>query len=134
MDFGPYGNSWWSKKWLETLLEGASEQAIQQGVRYATRGQVSSVDIVDNRVISVVKGPNGGLHNNYTQHSEAAPGRDARARQQGDEPVAGIPSGQERSAAVRQARKSQDGLRLPGRPALQIPHCNFPENRRTERW
>jgi hypothetical protein len=27
MDFGPYGNSWWSKKWLETLLEGASEQA-----------------------------------------------------------------------------------------------------------
>ena len=65
MDFGPYGNTWWSKKWLEAILDGASEQAIQQGVRYASRGQVSSIDIVDNRVISVVKGPNGGLHNNY---------------------------------------------------------------------
>ena len=50
---------------LPLWLKGASEQAVQQGVRYATRGQVSSVDIVDNRVISVVKGPNGGLHNNY---------------------------------------------------------------------
>ena len=65
MDFGSYGKTWWANKWLCSILATASEQAIVQGLKFATRGQVSSVDIVDNRVISVVKGPNGGLHNNY---------------------------------------------------------------------
>ena len=65
MDFGLYGNTWWSKKWLETLLAGADASVVATGLRYAIREQVKSIDIVDNRVISVVKGPNGGLHNNY---------------------------------------------------------------------
>ncbi len=65
MDFGSYGKTWWTNKWLSAILGTASEQAILQGIKFAARGQVSSVDIVDNRVISVVKGPNGGLHNNY---------------------------------------------------------------------
>ena len=65
MDFGQYGNTWWSRKWLETLLAGADASVVATGLRYAMREQVKSIDIVDNRVISVVKGPNGGLHNNY---------------------------------------------------------------------
>ena len=65
MDFGQYGNTWWSRKWLETLLAGADASVVATGLRYALREQVKSIDIVDNRVISVVKGPNGGLHNNY---------------------------------------------------------------------
>ena len=65
MDFGQYGNTWWSRKWLETLLSGADASVVATGLRYALREQVKSIDIVDNRVISVVKGPNGGLHNNY---------------------------------------------------------------------
>ena len=65
MDFGSYGKTWWANKWLNSILATASEQAILQGLKFASRGQVTSVDIVDNRVISVVKGPNGGLHNNY---------------------------------------------------------------------
>ena len=65
MDFGSYGKTWWANKWLSAILATASEQAIVQGLKFASRGQVASVDIVDNRVISVVKGPNGGLHNNY---------------------------------------------------------------------
>ncbi|MCQ2054460.1 MAG: SNF2-related protein [Fibrobacter sp.] len=73
MDFGEFGNTWWSRKWLENLLSTADEQAVVQGVRYAERGQVASVDIVDNRVISVVKGPNGGLHNNYVVFPKFAP-------------------------------------------------------------
>ncbi|MBR4916336.1 MAG: DEAD/DEAH box helicase family protein [Fibrobacter sp.] len=65
MDFGNHVNAWWSKKWLDTLLESADEQAVRQGLKFVERGQVSSIDIIDNRVISVVKGPNGGVHNNY---------------------------------------------------------------------
>ena len=65
MDFGSYGKTWWANKWLTSILATASEQAILQGLKFASRGQVTSVDIVDNRVISVVKGPNGGQHNNY---------------------------------------------------------------------
>ena len=65
MDFGSYGKTWWANKWLCSIFATASEQAILQGLKFASRGQVTSVDIVDNRVISVVKGPNGGLHNNY---------------------------------------------------------------------
>ena len=65
MDFGSYGKTWWANKWLTSILATASEQAILQGLKFASRGQVTNVDIIDNRVISVVKGPNGGLHNNY---------------------------------------------------------------------
>ena len=65
MDFGSYGKTWWANKWLNSILATASDQAVLQGLKFATRGQVTSIDIVDNRVISVVKGPNGGLHNNY---------------------------------------------------------------------
>ena len=64
MDFGPYGNTWWCQKWLETLLSGADANTVATGMRYAMREQVKSIDIVDNRVISAVNGPNGGLHNN----------------------------------------------------------------------
>ena len=65
MDFGSYGKTWWANKWLSSILATASEQAILQGLKFAARGQVTNIDIIDNRVISVVKGPNGGLHNNY---------------------------------------------------------------------
>ncbi|SIN88923.1 SNF2-related protein [Fibrobacter sp. UWB11] len=65
MDFGSYEKTWWANKWLSSILATASEQAVLQGLKFAARGQVTSIDIVDNRVISVVKGPNGGLHNNY---------------------------------------------------------------------
>ncbi|OWV19796.1 hypothetical protein B7990_01075 [Fibrobacter sp. UWB4] len=65
MDFGNYGKTWWANKWLNSILATASDQAVLQGLKFAARGQVTSIDIVDNRVISVVKGPNGGLHNNY---------------------------------------------------------------------
>ena len=65
MDFGNRVNSWWSRKWLDSLLESADEQAVRQGFKFVERGQVSSIDIIDNRVISVVRGPNGGIHNNY---------------------------------------------------------------------
>ena len=65
MDFGKYGNTWWCKKWLEGLFRSCDDQTVIQGMRFVERGQVTSIDIIDNRVISVVKGPNGGLHNNY---------------------------------------------------------------------
>ncbi len=65
MDFGKYGNTWWCNKWLKGLFRSCDEQTVLQGMRFVERGQVTSIDIIDNRVISVVKGPNGGLHNNY---------------------------------------------------------------------
>ena len=55
MDFGPYGNTWWCQKWLETLLSGADANTVATGMRYAMREQVKSIDIVDNRVISVAE-------------------------------------------------------------------------------
>ena len=65
MNFGKYGNTWWCNKWLDGLFRSCDEQTVLQGMRFVERGQVTSIDIIDNRVISVVKGPNGGLHNNY---------------------------------------------------------------------
>ncbi len=73
MDFGNFGSTWWCKKWLEALLAEADANAVATGMRYATRGQVTNLDIVDNRVISVVKGPNGGLHNNYIVFPKFSP-------------------------------------------------------------
>lgn len=65
MDFEPFGKTWWSKKWLEALLSTVNANDLATGLRYATRGQVNSINIMDNRVISEVRGPNGGIHNNY---------------------------------------------------------------------
>ena len=65
MNFGKYGNTWWCNKWLDGLFRSCDERTVLQGMRFVERGQVTSIDILDNRVISVVKGPNGGLHNNY---------------------------------------------------------------------
>ena len=48
MDFGNHVNAWWSRKWLDTLLESADEQAVRQGLKFVERGQVTSIDIIDN--------------------------------------------------------------------------------------
>ncbi len=65
MDFGYSGNTWWSKKWLDTLLYGAQSETINTALRYFSRGQLTSLEITDNRIISHVRGPNGGSHDNY---------------------------------------------------------------------
>lgn len=65
MEYGAYGKNWWSKKWLDCLLAGVSSHDIEVALKYVARGQVASVDVMDNRVRSVVKGPNGGSHDNY---------------------------------------------------------------------
>lgn len=65
MDFGYSGNTWWSKKWLDTLLQDAQGDTITTALRYFGRGQLTSLEITDNRIISHVKGPNGGSHDNY---------------------------------------------------------------------
>ena len=103
MDFGSYGKNWWTNKWLSAILGTASEQAILQGIKFAARGQVSSVDIVDNRVISVVKGPNGGLHNNYIVFPRFS-------KESAEIFVSFL---EKRAPAIRRSRKSQHGLRLP---------------------
>lgn len=65
MDFGYSGNTWWSKKWLKTLLQNAQSETITTALRYFSRGQLSSLEIADNRIVSHVRGPNGGSHDNY---------------------------------------------------------------------
>lgn len=65
MDYGVYGSTWWSKKWLDHLLAGASGRDIDYAFKYVTRGQVQPFTVADNRVMASVKGPNGGLHNVY---------------------------------------------------------------------
>ena len=65
MEYGVYGSTWWSKKWLDHLLSGASARDIELAFKYVARDQVSKVDVVDNRVMAEVKGPNGGVHNVY---------------------------------------------------------------------
>ncbi len=65
MEYGVYGSTWWSKKWLDQLLSGASERDIDYAFKYVGRGQVQPFTVTDNRVMASVKGPNGGLHNLY---------------------------------------------------------------------
>ncbi|WP_407457057.1 SNF2-related protein [Fibrobacter sp.] len=65
MDYGVYGSTWWSKKWLDHLLAGTSGRDIDYAFKYVTRGQVQPFTVADNRVMASVKGPNGGLHNVY---------------------------------------------------------------------
>lgn len=65
MDYGVYGSTWWSEKWLDHLLAGASGRDIDYAFKYVTRGQVQPFTVADNRVMASVKGPNGGLHNVY---------------------------------------------------------------------
>ena len=50
---------------MGTLLEGANPQSIATGIQYASRNQVTSLEITQNKVISTVRGPNGGNHKNY---------------------------------------------------------------------
>ena len=65
MEYGVYGSTWWSKKWLDHLLSGASARDIELAFKYVSRGQVAKLEVVDNRIMAEVKGPNGGLHNVY---------------------------------------------------------------------
>ena len=65
MEYGVYGSTWWSKKWLDHLLAGASARDIDYAFKYVARGQVQPFTLSDNRVMASVKGPNGGLHNVY---------------------------------------------------------------------
>lgn len=65
MEYGVYGGTWWSKKWLDTLLAGVASHDLEVALKYVARGQVTSLDVMDNRVRSGVKGPNGGSHDNY---------------------------------------------------------------------
>ena len=65
MNFGFYGTTWWGKKWLESLLSTADPKVIATGLRYAQKGQLTKLDILDNRVMTEVLGPAGGTHNNY---------------------------------------------------------------------
>ncbi len=65
MDFGYSGNTWWSKKWLETLLQNVQSDTLTTALRYYSRGQLTTLEITDNRIISHVRGPNGGFHDNY---------------------------------------------------------------------
>lgn len=65
MDYGVYGSTWWSKKWLDHLLAGASGRDIDYAFKYVTRGQVQPFTLSDNRVMAEVRGPNGGSHNVY---------------------------------------------------------------------
>lgn len=65
MEYGAYGRTWWSKKWLDHLLSGASARDIDLAFKYVGRGQVQPFTVSDNRVMAEVKGPNGGSHNVY---------------------------------------------------------------------
>ena len=65
MEYGVYGSTWWSRKWLDHLLMGASERDIDYAFKYVGRGQVQPFTVNDNRIVASVKGPNGGLHNVY---------------------------------------------------------------------
>ena len=65
MEYGVYGSTWWSRKWLDHLLMGASERDIDYAFKYVGRGQVQPFAVNDNRIVASVKGPNGGLHNVY---------------------------------------------------------------------
>lgn len=65
MEYGAYGRTWWSKKWLDHLLSGASARDIDLAFKYVGRGQVQPFTVTDNRVMAEVKGPNGGSHNVY---------------------------------------------------------------------
>ena len=65
MEYGIYGSTWWSRKWLDHLFSGASARDIDYAFKYVARGQVQPFAVADNRVMAEVKGPNGGLHNVY---------------------------------------------------------------------
>lgn len=65
MEYGVYGSTWWSRKWLDHLLSGASGRDIDYAFKYVARGQVQPFTLADNRIVASVKGPNGGLHNVY---------------------------------------------------------------------
>ena len=55
MEYGVYGSTWWSKKWLDHLLSGASARDIDLAFKYVGRGQVQPFTVSDNRVMAEVK-------------------------------------------------------------------------------
>lgn len=65
MNFGIYGTTWWGKKWLDSLLEAVDPKVISTGLRYAQKGQLTKLDIPDNRITAEITGPAGGAHSNY---------------------------------------------------------------------
>ncbi|MCF0224037.1 MAG: hypothetical protein HUK20_07190, partial [Fibrobacter sp.] len=65
MNFGLYGTTWWGKKWLESLLESVDPKVVAAGLRYAQKGQVQKIDLLDNRIMAETLGPAGGKHNHY---------------------------------------------------------------------
>jgi len=65
MNLGRFKNSWWVKKWLEALLQGVPAEIVDTAWRYLDRGQLTSLEFTDNRIVSKLKGPNGGMHGNY---------------------------------------------------------------------
>ncbi|MCQ2106839.1 MAG: SNF2-related protein, partial [Fibrobacter sp.] len=66
MEYGVYGNTWWSKKWLDSVLRKASARDFEKAFALLSKGNLVSFEIQDNRVMSTVKGPAGGTHNTYT--------------------------------------------------------------------
>ena len=65
MNLGNYGTTWWGKKWLESLLSAVDPKTVATALRYAQKGNVTKLDLIDNRIMSEVLGPAGGTHANY---------------------------------------------------------------------
>ena len=50
---------------METLTQDVPSGTISLALRYQSRGQIASLEISDNRIVSHVNGPSGGTHTNY---------------------------------------------------------------------
>ena len=55
MEYVVYGSTWWSKKWLDHLLAGASARDIDYAFKYVARGQVPPFTLSDNPVLNFLK-------------------------------------------------------------------------------
>lgn len=53
---GPFGRSWWARRWVEALESFNVGSRLSRGRAYARRGQVTSVDIAGGRVRARVQG------------------------------------------------------------------------------
>ena len=53
---GAFGNSWWAKRWLQTLEEFQIGNRLARGRSYARRGQVMSIDVQPGGVTAKVQG------------------------------------------------------------------------------
>lgn len=65
MEYGAYGSTWWSKKWLDSVLSKASSRDIEKAFRLLAKDCVISFEVKNNIVSSTVRGPSGGIHNTY---------------------------------------------------------------------